>query len=168
MRLSRDQINHVELSRTYHAFAFNPDGTLRLTLTPGHAYPHHDADWMLATNAHSILSTYYTPVSWHRFALITNQPGIAHNIVDVPTVRNLLGELNMQLFRSQAVVFICGHDESDECACRLPSPYRLLEFAHGHRIKRSKLLFIGSMLDDADAADRAGCDFAWSVDFFGW
>lgn len=169
MRLTRDQINHCTFSHQYDGFLFDADGTLRRMLTPGQRHPLHTADWTISPNVMSVLRTYYLPVTRLQFGIITNQPDIARELITFDEARDLLNELRITLFGQRAVhLYICPHDEGSDCACAKPSPYRILEFAHTRRIRKSHVLVVGDMLLDADAADRAGVDFCWSLDFFGW
>ena len=54
-------------------------------------------------------------------------------------------------------VFVCPHDEEDDCPCRRPKPGLLVEAAFKWQLDLDRSFLIGNKWQDAEAARRAGC-----------
>jgi D-sedoheptulose 7-phosphate isomerase len=91
------------------------------------------------------------------FALIviTNQPDVARGT----QTRNAVEAIHQSLTSSLPIddIFVCYHDDADDCACRKPRPGLLLEAQRKHNIDFSRSFFVGDRWRDIDAGHAAGC-----------
>jgi D-glycero-D-manno-heptose 1,7-bisphosphate phosphatase len=110
-----------------------------------------------------------TLLAAHPFALfvISNQSGVALGKFE----HAALNEVEAQLHRmfagcgaSLSGVYWCPHHPHGSvsryaavCSCRKPAPGLLLRAAHEHRLNLAQCWFIGDILDDVEAGNRAGC-----------
>jgi HAD superfamily hydrolase (TIGR01662 family) len=108
-----------------------------------------------------------------RFAIVSNQGGVASGKVEEALAMRMLEELSTQLFGAhEAKVWICPHPSKGNCLCRKPSPFLLLEAArHAARdfptpLQRDQVLYVGDMVSDMHAAASAGFLFLWEYEFF--
>ena len=93
----------------------------------------------------------------HGFALyvITNQPDVARGTQARETVENIHQSLSAALPIDD--IFVCYHDDDDECGCRKPLPGLLLEARSKHNIDLSRSFVVGDRWRDIDAGHNAGC-----------
>jgi len=93
----------------------------------------------------------------HRFALyvITNQPDVTRGTQTREAVENIHQTLSSSLPIDD--IFVCYHDDDDECACRKPLPGLLLEARRKHNIDLSRSFVVGDRWRDIDAGHNAGC-----------
>ncbi|HWY21941.1 MAG TPA: HAD-IIIA family hydrolase [Candidatus Acidoferrum sp.] len=93
----------------------------------------------------------------HGFALfvVTNQPDVARGT----QTRDAIEAIHRTLASSLALdgIFVCYHDDSDDCACRKPNPGLLLEAQRKHNIDLSRSFVVGDRWRDIDAGHNAGC-----------
>jgi D-glycero-D-manno-heptose 1,7-bisphosphate phosphatase len=93
----------------------------------------------------------------HGFALyvITNQPDVARGT----QTREAVEAIHQALASSLPIddIFVCYHDDADDCACRKPKPGLLLEAQRKHNIDLSRSFFVGDRWRDIDAGHAAGC-----------
>lgn len=99
--------------------------------------------------------------------LITNQSGIAHGYFDEMDLQLMHEGLAKQLqeagVRLDAIYYCPHHPEgkisqfSFACDCRKPQPGMLLRAADELNIDLKHSWFIGDILDDVEAGNRAGC-----------
>jgi D-sedoheptulose 7-phosphate isomerase len=93
----------------------------------------------------------------HGFALyvITNQPDVARGTLTQATV----AAMNQKLKSSLPIddIFVCYHDDNDDCACRKPRPGLLFEAQRKHNIDLSRSFVVGDRWRDIDAGHNAGC-----------
>jgi histidinol-phosphate phosphatase family protein len=103
------------------------------------------------------------------FALfvISNQSGVALGKFPAAALHGVEARLR-QLFDECGAtlrgMYWCPHHPAGqvapynvECACRKPAPGMLLHAACAHRLDLSRSWFIGDILDDVEAGNRAGC-----------
>jgi D-sedoheptulose 7-phosphate isomerase len=93
----------------------------------------------------------------HGFALyvITNQPDVSRGTQSRETVENIHQTLSSSLPIDD--IFVCYHDDNDDCACRKPLPGLLLEARSKHNIDLSRSFVVGDRWRDIDAGHNAGC-----------
>jgi len=93
----------------------------------------------------------------HGFALyvITNQPDVSRGTQSRETVENIHQTLSSSLPIDD--IFVCYHDDNDDCACRKPLPGLLLEARSKHSIDLSRSFVVGDRWRDIDAGHNAGC-----------
>jgi D-sedoheptulose 7-phosphate isomerase len=93
----------------------------------------------------------------HGFALfvITNQPDVARGTAS----REQVEGIHLMLASSLPLddIFVCYHDDADDCACRKPKPGLLLEAQRRHNIDLSRSFVVGDRWRDIDAGHNAGC-----------
>ncbi len=99
--------------------------------------------------------------------IISNQPGIGlgkASHADLARVREQLDAMFRKAHATMAGFHYCPHHPqavvsgyARACACRKPAPGLLYAAAARHRIDLSRSWFIGDILDDVEAGQRAGC-----------
>ncbi|CAH2798934.1 MAG: D-glycero-beta-D-manno-heptose-1,7-bisphosphate 7-phosphatase (EC [uncultured Paraburkholderia sp.] len=99
--------------------------------------------------------------------VISNQAGVAlghfeHDALQAveTQLHRMFGECGAKLNG----VYWCPHHPQGtvsryaiECGCRKPSPGMLLRAAREHQLDLPRSWFVGDILDDAEAGNRAGC-----------
>lgn len=102
-----------------------------------------------------------------RLALITNQAGVARGYFSEADLADMHAYLADELDRAGVRldgVFYCPHHPDGvvtpytmSCACRKPMPGLLNAAAHSLDLDLSRSWFVGDILDDVEAGNRAGC-----------
>ena len=87
--------------------------------------------------------------------VVTNQPDVARGTQTAEAVDELNGELRRRLPLDD--VFVCLHDDADECDCRKPQPGLLLAAAERWDVDLEASCLVGDRWRDIEAARRAGC-----------
>lgn len=137
------------------------DGTL---VHPRH-YPSRPSDLLLYEGIDGSLRLLQS--SGLLLIVITNQAGIARRYFDEAALErmhdHLAGELGRLGVRVDAIYYCPHHPEGTipelaiRCDCRKPQPGMLLRAAADHRIDLGRSWFVGDILDDVEAGNRAGC-----------
>jgi len=93
----------------------------------------------------------------HGFPLyvITNQPDVARGNLTRAEVDAMNEKLASELPIDD--IFVCYHDDADQCACRKPSPGLLFEARRRHNIDLARSFVVGDRWRDIDAGHAAGC-----------
>ena len=93
----------------------------------------------------------------HGFAVyvITNQPDVTRGTQTREGVESIHQALSSSLPIDD--IFVCYHDDNDECGCRKPLPGLLLEARSKHNIDLSRSFVVGDRWRDIDAGHNAGC-----------
>ena len=102
-----------------------------------------------------------------RLIVVTNQSGIARGYFSEQDLRRMHEHLARQL-ASEGVsldgIYYCPHHPAGRipglarrCECRKPAPGMLLQAARDHALDLSASWFLGDILDDVEAGNRAGC-----------
>jgi D-sedoheptulose 7-phosphate isomerase len=93
----------------------------------------------------------------HGFDLfvITNQPDIARGTQSRAAVEGIHRALASSL--PIDAIFVCYHDDADDCACRKPKPGLLLEAQRQYNVDLSRSFVVGDRWRDIDAGHNAGC-----------
>jgi D-glycero-D-manno-heptose 1,7-bisphosphate phosphatase len=99
--------------------------------------------------------------------LITNQGGLAYGFFQIADLDAMHAYLRRELEKQGVhltAIYYCPHhprgrlrDLAIECDCRKPKPGMLQRAAAEHQIDLSRSWFIGDILDDVEAGNRAGC-----------
>ena len=92
----------------------------------------------------------------HNFYLVTNQPDIKRKLLkldDLEKMHDML--MNILLFKE---LFVCVHDDEDNCSCRKPKPGMILEAISTNNLKYNECIMIGDSIKDIEAANSAGID----------
>ena len=101
-----------------------------------------------------------------KLVVITNQSGLARGIFTEADLHRMHDHLARELER-QAVhidaIYACPHHPEGiirelaiHCTCRKPAPGMLLHAAADHDIDLTRSWFVGDILDDVEAGNRAG------------
>jgi D-glycero-D-manno-heptose 1,7-bisphosphate phosphatase len=87
--------------------------------------------------------------------VVTNQPDVAKGI----TTRAAVEEINRKLTSKLPVddVFVCFHQDMDQCDCRKPKPGMILEGARKHNVDLAESFMVGDRWRDVEAGQNAGC-----------
>src|SRR5271166_3675592 len=93
----------------------------------------------------------------HGFALfvVTNQPDVARGT----RTREAVEAIHQALASALPIdeIFVCYHDDADNCSCRKPNPGLLLEAQRKHNVDLSRSFVVGDRWRDIDAGHAAGC-----------
>lgn len=89
----------------------------------------------------------------------TNQPDVARGT----TERRVVEAINAKLMAALPLddIYVCYHDDCDQCICRKPLPGLLLQAAKKYGIDLTLSVMIGDRWKDIEAGQRAGCKTVW-------
>jgi D-glycero-D-manno-heptose 1,7-bisphosphate phosphatase len=87
--------------------------------------------------------------------VVSNQPDVARGA----QTRDAVEGINRALASSLPLdgVFVCYHQDSDDCACRKPKAGMLLDAARERNIDLASSFVVGDRWRDIDAGHSAGC-----------
>lgn len=91
--------------------------------------------------------------------VVTNQPDIARGSIAHAAVEEINNFLKKKLLLDD--VFMCAHDDKDQCDCRKPLPGLLLQAAKKYDIDLKRSFMVGDRWKDVEAGRRAGCKTVW-------
>ena len=144
---------------------FDADDTLRRCTVEGQPCPNRPGEWELLPGVREKIAA--LPDQTY-FAIVSNQGGIGLGKMPREVAWQMLLELADQTMRGRGVVYMCPHSPKDGCTCRKPSPLMLYLAMDALEVKPADTLYVGDMESDREAAKRAGVDFLWAWQFFGW
>jgi D-glycero-D-manno-heptose 1,7-bisphosphate phosphatase len=156
----------------YRLLIADADGTLRRCTVPGQPCPNKPGEWEAIPEAKDWISA----VKWHGyegpyFGIASNQGGIDLGLIDRKVALDMLfslrDELGIPTTMMIGAVRICPTTDKT-FPDRKPNPGMLLELMRMHDVKPEKALMVGDREDDRAAAEKAGCDFIWAWDLFGF
>jgi D-glycero-D-manno-heptose 1,7-bisphosphate phosphatase len=87
--------------------------------------------------------------------VFTNQPDIARGLMDSKNLQVMHDFLRKNLAIDD--IYLCPHDDADNCLCRKPKPGMLIEAAQKWDIDLDGSFIIGDQWKDAQAGKSAGC-----------
>jgi D-glycero-D-manno-heptose 1,7-bisphosphate phosphatase len=90
-----------------------------------------------------------------RAIIVTNQPDVSRGLASVGAV-NAINTYVLESSRADAL-YVCMHDDADNCACRKPKPGLLMEAAKERRLDLTASFLIGDRWKDIAAGRAAGC-----------
>jgi D-glycero-D-manno-heptose 1,7-bisphosphate phosphatase len=96
---------------------------------------------------------------WPLF-IVSNQPGVARGYFEERALAAAFEHLVRRLADGGVALsgaYWCPHDDGDGCGCRKPAPGLFRRAAREHRLDLARSWMIGDILDDVEAAHRAGC-----------
>lgn len=86
---------------------------------------------------------------------VTNQPDYARGTRSLENITAMNARVLAELPLDD--LFVCLHDNADNCACRKPKPGMLLEAARKWGIDLTKSWMVGDRAGDIEAGHAAGC-----------
>jgi len=98
--------------------------------------------------------------------VITNQSGIARNLIDLHELNNIHGYLIESVHKAGGHlggIYYCPHHPDHRCNCRKPQPGLIYKAALDNCIDISSSIMIGDKYTDIECAKRAGCKCAYLV-----
>jgi D-glycero-D-manno-heptose 1,7-bisphosphate phosphatase len=96
----------------------------------------------------------------YQLVIVTNQSGISRDYFseeDVKAIHKCIIKEYRHFGVEFADILICPHQPADNCQCRKPSPYLLLNYSEKNHIDLSQSWFIGDAPSDIECALNAGC-----------
>jgi D-glycero-D-manno-heptose 1,7-bisphosphate phosphatase len=154
---------------------FDADGTLRYCNVEGQPCPNRDGEWELYPGVAGKLSRF----RWSGpgdgdgdgtgYGIASNQGGVGVGYFSLETAMGLLEDTFREAFGfppEPGTVQICPHHPRSGCQCRKPNPLMLNRLMDLYGVTADRVLFVGDMEADREAAENAGCDFEWAWDFF--
>ena len=87
--------------------------------------------------------------------VFTNQPDIARGLADSNVVQSMHDSIRKSLPVDD--IFLCPHDDKDNCRCRKPKPGMLIDAAEKWNIDLDASFVIGDQSRDVEAGKKAGC-----------
>ena len=91
--------------------------------------------------------------------VVTNQPDIARGTTSPELVERLHDRLRGELPLND--VFVCPHDDADDCLCRKPRPGMLFDAASRWDVDLPASFMVGDRWRDVEAGRAAGCRVAF-------
>lgn len=155
------QIEQTKWESTAPAAVLQPavfldrDGVLnRVVLRNGKRCPPASEDeFEIVTEAQAALQL--LRMKGFKLIVVTNQPDVARGT----STRQIVDAIHSKLTNSIAVddIFVCYHDDADDCSCRKPKPGLLFEAARRHGINLLASFMVGDRWRDVEAGQNAGC-----------
>ena len=87
--------------------------------------------------------------------VVTNQPDVARGTTSRDAVDAIHSVLRRQLEIDD--IFVCFHDDNDDCDCRKPRPGLIWQAAERWHIDVGNSFLVGDRWRDIDAGNAAGC-----------
>ena len=87
--------------------------------------------------------------------LVTNQPDVSRGKIKKEIVDKMNEYVKKELDLND--VFVCFHDDKDNCQCRKPKPGLILDATKKWNINLEKSYMIGDRWKDIDAGTKSGC-----------
>ena len=87
--------------------------------------------------------------------LVTNQPDVSRGKIKKETVVKMNEYVKSELGLND--VFVCFHDDKDNCQCRKPKPGLILNASYKWNVDLKNSYMIGDRWKDIEAGRLAGC-----------
>ncbi len=87
--------------------------------------------------------------------VFTNQPDVARGILSPMILNEMHNVLKKNVDLDD--LFVCLHEDKDDCLCRKPKPGMILEAAKKWNVNLSQSFAIGDRWRDIDAGNASGC-----------
>jgi D-glycero-D-manno-heptose 1,7-bisphosphate phosphatase len=95
-----------------------------------------------------------------QLSVVTNQACVSKKLIDLSTVKKLTQEILYPVTRiSESQLFVCTHQEFENCSCRKPKPKLLQDCLAHNQAGSTSSFFIGDSPSDKEAAESAGVTF---------
>ena len=86
--------------------------------------------------------------------VISNQPDIARNKMDIKELEIMTEQLNSNF--SFKEISYCIHDDSDNCNCRKPKPGMIINLLDKYNLQKEESILVGDSSKDISAGKNAG------------
>ncbi|MDR1657767.1 MAG: HAD-IIIA family hydrolase [Deltaproteobacteria bacterium] len=137
------------------AVFFDRDGVLNLAeVKDGRPYPPKDAASVVITPGAPALLTELRELDFLLIA-VTNQPDVARKTKTEAEVTAINDRIRFELALND--LFVCLHDNPDNCQCRKPKPGMLLAAAAKWKLDLPSCWMVGDRAGDIGAGRSAGC-----------
>lgn len=87
--------------------------------------------------------------------VVTNQPDVARGLLPSDELVAMHAKLATHVPVDD--IWVCPHDDADECSCRKPAPGMLVGAARRHGLDLDASVMVGDRWRDIEAGRRAGC-----------
>ncbi len=87
--------------------------------------------------------------------VVTNQPDVSRGKINKNTVIKMNNFLKKEIKLDD--IFVCYHDDKDNCNCRKPKPGLLLQASKQWDVNLKKSFIIGDRWRDIQAGEKVGC-----------
>jgi D-glycero-D-manno-heptose 1,7-bisphosphate phosphatase len=95
----------------------------------------------------------------YKIFVITNQSGIARGYYTVEDFRKVTSFMEKEFLKRGVTIsktYFCPCLPPEECLCRKPNPYMLLQARDEFQIDLENSIFVGDKSSDIEAGNRAG------------
>jgi len=146
---------------------FDADGTLRYVTVPGQHYPLRPEEWRLMPSVRDTLAA--LPRSQLKFGIASNQHGVALGELTRADAEAMLiatwyAALGPSAPTPTIELCVCLPDSA--CARRKPGPGMLQALMRRHGVSPNRVLYVGDLPIDRQAAANAAVRFRWAREFF--
>jgi len=111
------------------------------------------ADFVLVKDAAS--SVQRLKAAGYAVIVATNQPELARGRLAPEVLDAMHSKLRSEV--PVDAIYVCPHDDAQNCACRKPQPGLLVTAARDYLIDLSRSFMVGDRWRDVDAGKAAGC-----------
>ena len=87
--------------------------------------------------------------------VVTNQPDVPRGKISKSNVIKMNNFLKKEIKLDD--IFVCYHDDNDDCNCRKPKPGLLLHASKKWNVDLKKSFMIGDRWRDIQSGEKAGC-----------
>jgi len=136
-------------ARTAPAILFDRDGTLIVDV------PYNDDPRRVTPMPTAVDAVRRARDAGCRTGVITNQSGVARGLITPGALESIHARIR-ELFGDFDGWRICTHGPDDGCVCRKPAPGMVLSAAEELGVDPSRVVMIGDIAADIDAASAAG------------
>lgn len=155
------------IERDLELVIFDADGTLRYVTVPGQHYPLRPEEWRLMPWVRETLAA-LRPLQL-KFGIASNQHGVALGLLTRAEAEGMLIATWHEAFGPGApspMLELCTCLPDAPCARRKPAPGMLQSLMHRHRVTPDRVLYVGDLPIDQQAAASAKVRFRWAQEFF--
>lgn len=95
-----------------------------------------------------------------KLSIATNQSCISKKLVSEEEVIEITQTVVSPICSLESTsIFICKHDDGDNCSCRKPQPGLILNATNHFKVAPEESIYIGDSRIDVQAAEAAGVEF---------
>lgn len=151
--------------KSYKLIIFDKDGTLCRNR-------HDPAGFINSLDDQEMIPGVEEKLGYYRernmqLALASNQGGVPMGYMDAGEAWMIAYQVAFTVGMAHNMVLICIDPLDSGSFFRKPNPGMLLKLMLNGKASPAETLYVGDRDEDYQAAQNAGCDFAWAWDFFG-